>query len=256
VRSLLRSKGFVEDSVLLQELHLYVEKELQSIDANGFNSLTYAFYETDSGFQSTYFQLIKFLVQSVLHFDCFFQTVPNVRFHFPQPFHNSFRDENGHLLAHHSDTMLGHPFEEINCWLPLTDCYGSNTLQLAPLRDSVAFLEALCKDFNFDSQVYHRYGRQLFYDRLLRDLDYRQSVLNSCSPVVLSPGELILFDSRCIHATAENEESFTRISLDFRLIPVSVYASIDRVYRSAGKSGRAFVRGDVFYQESANELNI
>lgn len=253
---LLILKGVIKEILPLEELHLHVPKELQAIDKYDLNQLTYAFYETDKAFRQAYFGLIKYIAREVLKFDFIFQTTPTVRFHPPQRFADNFRAENGELLMHHSDTMLGHCLEEINCWLPLTNCYGSNALQLSSLESSIEVLERFCEDINFDSNVYHQNGRKVFYQKLLKDLNFRNKVSESCVPIAASFGEVIMFDTRCIHATAENREKHTRISMDFRLIPVSAYEKLSRVYRSFGKSGRMFVKGDVFFKESALELTL
>jgi hypothetical protein len=253
---LLILKGFIKEILPLEELHLHVPKQLQAIDKYDLNQLTYAFYEMDNAFRQTYFGLIKYIAQEILKFDFIFQTTPTVRFHPPQRFADNFRAENDELLMYHSDTMLGHCLEEINCWLPLTNCYGTNALQLSPLEDSLEVLECFCEDINFDPDIYHQNGRQLFYRKLLKDFDFRKRVVKSCVPVTMTFGEVILFDTRCIHATAENREKHTRISMDFRLIPVSAYEKMTRVYRSFGKSGRMFVKGDVFFKDSALELTL
>ena len=86
------------------------------------------------------------------------------------------------------------------------------------------------------------------------DETYLKFVANSCVPVPMDYGEVIFFDPRCVHGTAENSESETRVSLDFRLIPLDAYDKLDRVYKSQGRSGRTFTRGDVYSSKSAREL--
>jgi ectoine hydroxylase-related dioxygenase (phytanoyl-CoA dioxygenase family) len=90
--------------------------------------------------------------------------------------------------------------------------------------------------------------------KLNSDPGYQRFVIDACKPVDMNYGELLSFDPRCVHSTAENEEAHTRISLDFRLIPLDAYDRITRQYQSQGRTRRMFARGDVFYEKSAGEL--
>jgi ectoine hydroxylase-related dioxygenase (phytanoyl-CoA dioxygenase family) len=254
--NLLIEKKIIPQPVALEELHLYIEKEQQVADPNdGLNNISKLFYKTNQQFQHVYFKFIKYIAQNLLDFDFIFQETPTIRFHFPNCLSKSIhRSEDGIIIGHHNDPMLGHPFEEINCWLPLTQCYRTNTLQLVSLKDSIALLNHFCKDFDFQEEVYHSVGRAKFFDKLVLDENFREQVVRKTFPVVTKPGEIILFDSRCIHTPADNLENSSRISMDFRLIPLHVYETITRTYKSAGRSGRLFVRGDVFYSKSALEL--
>jgi hypothetical protein len=253
---LLVEKGVLRDGVALERLHEQVAPELLTIDEHDLNQLTSLFYDTDDKFRKTYFGLIQFLGRDALKFDFVFQSIPTVRFHPPQRFADNFRGPNGELLMYHTDTMLGHSFKEINCWLPLTKCYGTNALQLSSLEISTKILGEFCEEINFDPEAYHQNGRKRFFQKLLKEPGFRQRVVDSCLPVVTNFGEIIVFDTRCIHATAENTEKDTRVSLDFRIIPTEEYEKLHGDYRSFGKSGRRFVKGDVFYEKSAFEIAV
>lgn len=254
VRRLLVAKNIVPREVPLQALHLHTPPEAQRPDENGLNAITRAFYETDGAFQAKYLQVLRYLARDALPFEFLFQTTPTMRFHFPVRFVESYRDEGGRYLGHHNDGMLGHSVYEVNCWMPLTDCRGSAALQIAPLADSIALLQDFSAAFDHDADVFHSRGRTLFVERLLQDATFRQRTVSATRPADMQYGEILLFDSRCIHATEENTEGQTRISLDFRLIPLARYETLSRVYASGGRSKRRFVRGDVFSQVSSAEL--
>ncbi|CAE8624945.1 unnamed protein product [Polarella glacialis] len=84
---------------------------------------------------------------------------------------------------HRDDAYEGHQGEEINFWLPLTKVWGSNTLH-----------------------VESRPGQA----------DFR--------PLELSYGEFLRFHGgQCEHFTMANDTGATRVSLDFRVIPRSVW---------------------------------
>ncbi len=254
VRRLLVAKGIVHKPVPLEDLHLHLSADMQRPDENGLNAVTRAFYETDSAFTDKYLEVIRHLAREVFTFDFLFQATPTMRFHFPVRFVESFRDESGHYLGHHNDGMLGHSVYEVNCWMPLTDCIRSAALQIASLADSIHLLRDFSAAFGHDADVFHSQGRTLFVDRLFKDRVFREETLRATRAVDMKYGDILVFDSRCIHATAENEERKTRISLDFRLIPLARYQALGRLHASRGRSKRKFVRGDVFSQLSSAQL--
>jgi len=253
VRRLLVAKGLTKAPVDLAELHRHVPAEMQVPDKDGLNAVTRSFYETDAGFRARYLAIVRHLAREALGFEFLFQDTPTMRFHFPVRFIEAYRDEHGTYLGHHNDGMLGHSFEEINCWLPLTDCAGSAALQIASLPDSIRLLDEFCRPFDHDPDTFHQ-GRLRFVERLLKDGPFRQATLAATRPYDMRYGEALLFESRCLHATAENAEGRTRISIDFRLIPLQAYERLERVYASGGRSKRKFVRGDVFSQVSSADL--
>jgi hypothetical protein len=92
---------------------------------------------------------------------------------------------SGHLLVHkHCDADYHHQQNEINFWLPLTRSFGNNTLW----SESAP-------------------GRQDFH------------------PFELEVGEMMQFwGNQCTHYTVPNDTDHTRITVDFRVIPLPQYA--------------------------------
>jgi hypothetical protein len=254
VQEFLAARGIIREPVALERLHERIPAEYQAVDQDGLNKVAHLFYEAEESFRELYFGLMKFLAQECFEFDFIFQETPNVRFHFPVRFVEMFRNEEGVFLGHHSDTMLGHPFEEINCWLPLTRCFGSNALQLSDLQTGLAAIRQIFEDISWDEDTYQMSGRIHFHRRLFADRSYQEFVVNNTRPVPAHLGEIIFFDPRCLHGTAENKDGVTRVSLDFRIIPVHLYEQMTKQYQSRGRSRRMLTRGDVFYSKSAREL--
>lgn len=88
-----------------------------------------------------------------------------------------------HTIRCHVDSMYGHPSGSLNVWLPLTQTAGSNTLHLESAPGA--------EDFK---------------------------------PLEMKYGELVIFDgTTCAHYTLANTTDDTRVSLDFRVIPGSVF---------------------------------
>ena len=253
IAHLLVERGFVSQEMSLGDVHTQISKELQPNADDGINQVTQSFYETNLAFQRGYFGLIKHLA-NVMKFDFIFQWVPTIRFLFPGPMPALFLTSQGYR-NHHSDTMLGHPFEEINFWVPFTRCYGTNALLMSSVQDGVTVLHRFCKDINYDADVYHQRGAELFLKKMKTDEHFCQSVGEICSPAQMEFGEVLIFDPRCIHATNHNTEQHTRISMDFRIIPLDLYEKMTHDYRS-GRRGKRFVRGDLFHPQTAFELTI
>lgn len=253
ITRLLLEKGLIEEPVSLDLVHRHVAPDAVVVDEHGLNGLTRAFYDTDAAFEDLYLRFVKHLVGDVLGFDCIYQRQPTVRFHCPGAFPDIYKSAEGRMLGYHSDTMLGHPFEEINVWLPATDCYGTNAMVLSSLSDGRELLEPFLADLGGDADTYHSRSRPMWLEKLRSDTDYVRQVVERCPPYPMSYGSVLLFDPRCMHGTDENREVHTRISLDFRLIPVEAEEAMTREYVGTGRSKRKFARGDVYAEKSALE---
>lgn len=104
-----------------------------------------------------------------------FQAQPNFRCHLPG---------TGHLLVHsHRDADYHHQPNELNVWLPLTPCEGSNTLWSESSPG-------------------------------LKDFRPFELVPGQC---------MLFWGHQCEHYTMPNETDATRVSIDFRVVPPSYY---------------------------------
>jgi hypothetical protein len=243
VIGLLVEKGFLSAADArrmgdLTQLHHFVPRAVQALDANETNEVSRAFFDTSPAFTDAYERLINdVLVEQVVHADCLFQRTPTMRFHFPH------QDGCFWHPRIHNDLMLGHPPQEINVWLPLGRTEGTSGMRLADLEPSVALAEELDND----------------WARLARagqhDPEFRRRYNAASAPVELAYGEFVVFDPRCIHATSYNVSDLTRVSLDFRIIPVEDYDAMRLPYRGTGKRRMPFARGDYYHDQSAAALH-
>jgi len=254
ITKLVVEKGFTKEPVPLEELHNHLSPKVMAINEHGINQITRNFYETSEKFQEIYHSLIKHIVDHISTDDFLFQDVPTIRFHHPVAFSDIRRTENGSQLNFHTDSMLGHPLDEINCWLPLTKCYGNSALQIATLEQGITSLTRLAEDCDYDAESFYTMGHEPIFKLMTADAEYLKFILDACKPAPMDYGELLLFDPRCIHGTAENNENDTRVSLDFRLIPVDAYNNLGRVHKSGGSSNYTFTRGDVYAAKSVREM--
>jgi hypothetical protein len=95
----------------------------------------------------------------------------------------------------HTDGNYNHRAGEINFWVPFTKAWGSNTVWIE-----------------------HELG----------SADYR--------PMELGPGEVLVFDAvHWHHGNKVNETGSTRVSFDFRCIPLSDYTQSDLRTVDAGR---------------------
>ena len=124
--------------------------------------------------------------------------------------------------------MLGHPPAEINVWLPLTAAFDSNTMRLCGITESIAAIKACDADFRgFDERSHPEFD-------------------SASKPVTLGIGRYIAFNPRCIHATQFNRTDDTRVSIDFRVIPVRAYERLRLHYRGTGRNPMAFAPGEYY----------
>ena len=118
------------------------------------------------------------------------QVTPNLRVHRPgQPT----------AIPFHSDTLYGHSHDEINYWLVLTPASGTNALWMVSDQ----------KTEELHAQL--RAGMSLG--------DFNRLAQSMAEPVEASQPGLFTFCCSQIHGSVLNETPFTRVSLDFRMLP-------------------------------------
>lgn len=140
-------------------------------------------------FQKLYRRYIEKVIAPLFPDSISYQWVPNPRVQLPK----------GKTVQYHTDEWYGHGTNMFNFWLPMTPAYGSNTLLAASLRDSVM----LCRQFEREKSPQQRINqRSAAYVR----------------PIECRPGQLFIFNARCIHGTEQNQTPDTRISMDFRIL--------------------------------------
>lgn len=221
----------------LERLHEGLPGEVMALDAGELNEVSRRFYDTDEGFARIYENFLAEIVGPlVVGGDFVFQTTPTIRFHFPHQAGFKWRPR------YHTDVMLGHPPQEINLWLPVAGASGSASMRIAPMEKSVALCERLDLDF----------------ERLARGVQDDVALAGQCEamsgPVELPYGQFLAFDSRCLHATQYNDTDRTRISLDFRAVPLEEYEAIRLPYRGTGRRRMLFRRGEYYDSRTSRDL--
>ena len=240
----LRENGVIEEPLPFESFHHRVRQEcvLPLQELAGAPSI-----QANPSVREAYLRLVRFLARDVLRFDVVFEANPFLRFHVPAPMPLRYRGNDGRLLAHHNDILVGDSYDQINCWLPLTRCRGTAAFHMSTLERSQSLLLRFAADRGLDATTFVG-SRALFYERLAMDRAFRDEVVASCLPIEIDYGEVVVFDSRVLHATTENTEDLTRISIDFRLAPVPAYE------RRATAGGTAPLKGAFYDERTAFEI--
>jgi len=262
VSEILIDAGILRSSVALSESHLYISAEHRRPDPRTHDSMPTTLvseaFRDDKSARALYQKFIKKLSQEVLGFDVLFQAVPTFRFHFPARILPDMRGPGGELLAYHFDQCFGDPFRQINCWLPLTPCFGTNAMLVAGHEDSINILYDFCWRLKFDRELLWCSRKQMF-EYLFEDSFFRTRTVASCSPLETEFGCLHVFDGRFLHGTAENVERATRVSADFRLLAVEDYecgvrSGIISLDAEQNDQSDRYVRGGFYDAKSAFEV--
>lgn len=227
-------RGLLKHAVPLERLHLEIGDDDRRLDESLQNKVAVSFYETPDAIMSTYRRFIsEFLAKQVIGADVVFQAVPTFRFYFAG--HDGYRDSP----IIHSDTMLGHPPQEINLWIPLTKCFGHNAVAYADLHDSMAMLRAN----NFDFTKFDERPAEIASEIEPR-LTYFEGDFGDC----------LMFDARCLHGTPINDTDTTRVSMDVRVMLKDDYDALEYEYSGTGRRHARFIRGDYYDQRTAFEV--
>ncbi len=238
IMRLLIQKHIISPDVSLETLHKHIDPALKDYNYDdGVNGVTAALYDTDDHFIAEYHRFVKECLGHYFPYPFYFQAIPTLRVHCPDGYNAH------HYPRYHTDVGYGHPPEEINVWVPLTEPVlpQYHGFRRMGLQDSRALLEKF--DFNFFS----------FIDHAIHDKAFNRS-LDALSPQVTTPlGKLLAFDARCIH-TVEPLERHTRISMDIRIIPVEDFNALTVEYQGTGRRKVRYTPGHGYYSLSSDKL--
>ena len=231
---LLIERKFLKKPVSLDQLHNYLPFEDMQVDKNQINNVIKSLYDTNQTITNLYQKFMSEIIANHIGENAYIQKTPTNRFSFPFSKGMSYRD-------YHIDIMLGHPPEEINVWVPFTNSSLAKSFKILPLEYS---LELLNK-YNYDMQAIHF---EIWNNNKLFDSLEKNSIF-----VDLRPGQALLFDSRCFHASVLNESNYTRVSMDVRIIPANAYDNLPFTYVGTGRRKSEFIVGD-YYSKTEVEL--
>jgi hypothetical protein len=206
-------------------------------------------------FQKIYGNLIGRIREEVCEFDFVFERTPVIRCVAPHRLDlQPLRLADGRLMAYHTDLLYADPCGQINCWLSFTDSVNTASVQLCDLDVSLEIL----REFFVARQIADHIPegtRAEFFQFICRDKQRLARVLNCSSPLNSRKGQTTFFDMRRLHATADNRELTTRISMDFRIVPLKVYALLAARGDSAPVyAGTKLLKGAFYHALQASEF--
>lgn len=231
-KKLIDKKLFDYHGGALEKLHLCLTNDKKYLDESEQNKISISFYETSLSLKELYYNFVENVISPNFKDKVFFQAIPTFRFHFPNQVGYNWKDR------YHTDIMLGHPPFEINVWLPFTSSYGSNTMRLTPLNESLCFLKDCNNNF------------ELFAEKVQYNDSFAEELKNASSALKMKYGEYIFFDPRCLHCTQHNVTTDTRISMDIRIITEKSLCKYSREYRTTGRRKTLFMPGNYFYENA------
>lgn len=107
--------------------------------------------------------------------------------------------KHGAVLLYHQGRWVGNGLGLRTIWMPFTDCYDSNTMQIM--------------DLDISREVTRRsVAEQWSYEKL------QEVCTEEAWPITLNPGQAHLFFQEHIHGNNPNLTDKTRVSIDIRLL--------------------------------------
>lgn len=228
-------KKLIDGNTPLENLHEITSSEKKAYDfAHGVNAISSEFYNASPAIMSTYHQFVRFIRESVIKEPFWFQATPTIRVHCPEAL-------NADLYPrYHTDICYGHPPEEINIWLPLTQTLNGHGFSILSIANSKKVIE----QFNYD------------YDEFIKNATHDREFSNYCDslsvPVDTEFGKVFVFDPRCVHSGQPLKEH-TRISMDIRVLPISLYNNMEIEYSGSGRLKMLFMPGHGYHEKNSDE---
>ncbi len=232
-----RELGYLDPNSNLEALTDCNSIEDLTVDASGQSKVSSSLYEIDGKFYDRYVDFLRTVVRAnLVDFNFYFQAQPTFRCSIPGSPGYNWRPN------YHCDIAIGHPPDEINFWIPLTICYGNNSLVYADLEDSLS----VWRSFDYNFEAFHR------------ALDTDDDVFDRCRSITKSydsaNGRGLMFDSRIMHLHQKNDTPNSRVSFDFRIIPVESIESRTATFVGTGRRKASFLPGDYYSEKSIDHI--
>jgi sporadic carbohydrate cluster 2OG-Fe(II) oxygenase/sporadic carbohydrate cluster protein (TIGR04323 family) len=150
-----------------------------------------ALLKTD--FYDHFDKIVDSIIVPQLGTDILIQKFGNLRILVPD------QDKIGAVLLFHQGRWVGNGLGLRTVWMPFTDCYESNSMQILDLDVSRELTR---------SSVAENWS----YEKL------QDACVDQCWPVTLHPGQAHLFFQEHLHGNIPNRTNKTRVSIDIRLL--------------------------------------
>lgn len=182
----LQSQGIKRMTSGLGSSHSSVPNSL----INDFRLHLFAKLNTESLVRRNYFDLAALLIQSLVGNELAMQNKVNLSIQQPH--------DQTSVLELHSDVWTGDSPFQVVLWIPLTDATASNAMFLLPPAKS--------------REAYHR----VHAGDLRSMVEIHDAYKDQIRPIEVKYGDVLLFDSNCLHGNQVNITSHSRWSLNCR----------------------------------------
>lgn len=165
------------------------------IPRNNVNELRlrlFASLNAHSETRHSYFRLASNLIESLVGNELAMQNKVNLSIQQPH--------DQSSVLELHSDVWTGDSPFQVVLWVPLTDASGTNAMfLLSPSESRIAFQRSRGGDLNSMADIHEAYKSKL-------------------RPIEVRYGEILLFDSNCLHGNQLNTTMTSRWSMNCRFV--------------------------------------
>jgi hypothetical protein len=178
------NKEQIKDINIIKELG----KDRSSIFIDDYHE----FIDNNTFFNDTYYEFIETYIKPIYGIEnkIVIQKTPNLRISFPNLTaigKHKNEDETNNVIGIHKDSDFGHHEDEINIIIPITEMFETNSIYYEPSIES---------NISTDNYINLNLNTNEFF---------------------------IVKFNRLLHFNKINKTGFTRISLDFRIIPYDKY---------------------------------
>jgi hypothetical protein len=184
-------------------------KELGNDRTSIFYDDYHSFVDNNNEFNNVYYKFIEEFVKPLHGSKVVVQKTPNLRISFPESTaigKHKHESEKNNVIGLHKDADFGHHKDEINYIIPITDMFDTNSIYYEPSPDS-----------NTSTDQY--------LNLKLKTHEYFIGKFN-----------------KLLHFNKINKTGFTRISLDFRVIPYDIYMqNIDYFKETKFELGKYYI---------------
>lgn len=178
-------------AVPIDALH-YSHQSITQEVVNDIRLHLYARLNTGAAIRKDYFSLASSLIQSIVGNELAMQNKVNLSIQQP--------NDQTSVLELHSDVWSGDSPFQVVLWVPLTDSRGTNAMFLLPPEKShEAYRRARAGELQSMSQIHDAYQS-----------DFKT--------VEVEYGQVLVFNSNCLHGNQLNTTSVSRWSLNCRLV--------------------------------------
>lgn len=172
----------------LEKLHHHIDNtRVNDLRLRVFNELN-----SDENFREDYFTL----GHEYIEYFCGTELAANTKVNFSIQLPHDTTSK----LPTHCDTFSGESSYQINLWVPLTDCYGSNSMHIFNPNTTQKVLASI--------QKYELEGLNKIFEEYQPNQDYIE--------LEVKKGEVVIFTPTTLHGNRLNETDTTRISFNCR----------------------------------------